>query len=247
VKSAILISTPLVAAIAWIVALIVDPGDFVPASVLLIGLGLLSMATVAVVGIALSGGQWARRLALAVVVANSLVALNRPIDAIWFVAMALTAVSLLAMYLPTVTARIRKLPAASGPPPRSVLTPILLLTVPFSVGLTAVEGESWAMMSVGVTALLAAFLYARVISGGLLAVRIVWPAIALGTAPFLGVVAGTVSALLGIAVSAIAWHPSVRVAFHPPTEAGSTYPIPPELAPREVLDAAQVDDHGKPQ
>ena len=44
-----------------------------------------------------------------------------------------------------------------------------------------------------------------------------------------------------------AWHPSLKVAFDPPTESGSTYAIPPELAPQDILDAAQIDDHGKPQ
>ncbi len=246
-KSTSLTSTPLIAATAWIVALIVDPGGFEPASVLLIGLGLLAMATVAVVGMVLSGGRWARRLALFAIVAMVLVATIRPIDPIWFVAVALTAVSLASMFLPGVTDRLRKLPSSSGPPPRSVLTPTVLLTVPFAVGFTAVDGEPWAMIVVGVTALVASFLYARVVPGGLLAVRIVWPAIALGLAPLLGFVGGAVSALLGLVVAGLSWHPSVKVAFHPPTEAGSTYPIPPELTPKEVLDAAQIDERGNPQ
>jgi hypothetical protein len=247
VKSTSLTSTPLIAAIAWTVALIIDPGGFEPASVLLIGLGLLAMTTVAVVGMVLSGGRWARRLSLFAIAAMVLVATIRPIDAMWLVAVALTAVSLASMFLPGVTDRLRKLPSASGPPPRAVLTPTVLLTVPFAVGFAAVDGEPWAMIVVGVTALVSSFLYARVVLGGLLAVRILWPAIALAMAPFLGWVGGAVSALLGLVVGGLAWHPSVKVAFHPPTETGSTYPIPPELTPKEILDAAQIDERGNPQ
>ena len=245
-KSATLTSTPLLAALSWIVALIVDPAGFGPASVLLIGLGLLSMATVAVVGMVLSGGRWARRLAFVVIVACVLVALSRPIDAAWIVAITLTAVALGAMLLPSVSDRLRKLPSASGPPPRSVLTPIVLLTVPFAIGLTAVDGTPWAMIVVGISALVSAFLYTRVIPGGLLAVRILWPALAIGLAPLFGVPGGLESALLGITVAGLAWHPSVKVAFHPPHETGTTYAIPPELAPEDVLGAAQIDDQGRP-
>lgn len=247
VKSASLTITPLIASIAWIVALVVDPGGFEPTSVLLIGLGLLSMSTVAVVGMALSGGRWARRLALAVIGATVIVAATRAIDPIWVLAMALSALSLAAMSLPSVTNRLRKLPSASGPPPRAVLTPIVLLTVPFVIGMTSKDGEPWAMVIVGFSALISAFLYARVIPGGLLSVRIIWPFLAIGVAPFLGVAGGIGAALLGITVAGLAWHPSVKVAFHPPSESGSPYSIPPELTPQEVLDAAQIDDRGKPR
>lgn len=246
-KSPSLTITPLVAVIAWIVALIVDPGDLRSVSVLLIGLSLLSMATVAVVGMVLSGGRWTWRLAQVVGAASLVVAAIRPIDAFWYVALGLSAASIAAMFLPGVTDRIRKRPSASGPPSRSVLTPLMLLAVPFLIGVTAVKGRPWAMIAVGFTSLLSAFLYARVIPGGLLAVRIVWPVVAVGLAPFLGVAGGTVSALLGVTVAILAWHPSVKVAFYPPVETGSAYPIPPELTPQEILDAAQIDDRGKRQ
>jgi hypothetical protein len=36
------------------------------------------------------------------------------------------------------------------------------------------------------------------------------------------------------------------VAFYPPRETGKAYPIPPELAPKEVLDAAEIDERGRP-
>jgi hypothetical protein len=102
------------------------------------------------------------------------------------------------------------------------------------------------MIVVGLSALVSAFLYARVIPGGLLAIRILWPGLAIGLAPLFGFPGGLVSALFGITVAGLAWHPSVKTAFHPLSETGTTYAIPPELTPEEVLDAAQIDDHGRP-
>jgi hypothetical protein len=70
---------------------------------------------------------------------------------------------------------------------------------------------------------------------------------AVASTPWLGPVAGVVASALAVAVAALTWHPSVKASYHPPREVGTTFPIPPELAPREVLDAAEVDDSGRPR
>jgi hypothetical protein len=54
-----------------------------------------------------------------------------------------------------------------------------------------------------------------------------------------------VSAALGLIVGILAWDRSVKTSYHPPREVGTTFPIPPELAPEEVLDAAEIDDKGR--
>jgi hypothetical protein len=53
--------------------------------------------------------------------------------------------------------------------------------------------------------------------------------------------------LTALVVLAMAWHPEVKVAFHPPRETGRVFPIPPELAPKEILDAADLDERGRPR
>jgi hypothetical protein len=50
---------------------------------------------------------------------------------------------------------------------------------------------------------------------------------------------------LALAVLILAWHPSVKVSFHPPREVGSVFPIPPELAPSEIREAAHLDERGR--
>lgn len=242
---AVAISSPLVAAIAWTVALIAQPDPLSEIGAMLTGIGLLMTSAVSVVGMAVSGGQWSHRFAIVSIVMTLLVAALRPIDAVWVGALILSALALFALFTPPVTSRIRKLPAAAGPPRTATAIPLILLTAPFLLGVTLGDGSNWAGLLVGLSAPLAAFLFSRVIPGGLLGVRIVWPVLAVALSPLLGLPAALSSAGLAIAVMALAWRSDVKASFHPPAEAGTTYPIPPELTPQEILDAARIDDQGK--
>lgn len=240
-------ATPLLAAIIWVLALAFEPGPYEWFAVLLMGVGLLAMATVSVVGMVVVGGRWARRLALGSVGACGLVALVRPLDGLWLAGLVAGAVAGASLFLPAVTLRIRKLPAATGPPARAVTLPLLLVVTPFLIGLAGYDTAAWPSLVVGLSAPLVAFAYSRVVPGGLWALRILWPLLAIALAVPAGWPAGAVSAVLGAVVAIIAWHPSVKTAYHPPREVGTTYPIPPELAPKDILDAAEIDDRGRPQ
>jgi hypothetical protein len=238
-------AAPLLAAVIWAIALIVDSGPFAPTSVLLIGIGLLGMATASVVGIVVAGGRWARRLGLVVVGATSVLALVRPIDAFWILGLGATALAGAALFLPSVLKGIRKLPAATGPPQRAVLVPLVLIGAPYILGIASNDAAPWATLTVGIAAPVAAFAYSRVLPGGLLAVRVLWPVLAITLAIPMGSWGGFTSAALGGLIAALAWDGSVRTAFHPPKEVGSAYPIPPELAPKEILDETGIDDRGR--
>lgn len=234
---------PLGATLFWLAALVADPGPFPTwPSVLLIGLGMLAMATASSAGLLVLGARWAYRLGWIVFGVSAAIAALRPIDAFWWVALAATAC--LAASLFTVQDRIRKLPSATGPPDRAVILPLVLLAAPTLLGLTA-SGGPWAVATVAAAALVAAFLYTRIIWGGLAFVRVGLPVIALAAIPFLDTAAIVASSGLAAAVVVLAWHQSVKAAFHPPRTTGSTFPIPPELAPGEILDAAGVDDRGR--
>jgi len=246
VKSPLPAAMPLVAAVTWTVALIVDGGPFDSTSVFLMCVGLLGMATTSVAGIVVAGGRWARRLGLVLVGATALLAIVRPIDLLWIIGLVTTALAGLSLNMASVTNRVRKLPAAAGPPARSVLVPLILLGTPFVLGIANSNSRPWVILVVGLSAPLAAFAYSRVLPGGLLAVRLLWPALAIIAAYPMGAPGGFVSVSLGVLIAALAWDPTVKTAFHPPREVGSSYPIPPELAPREILDEAGIDDRGRP-
>lgn len=236
---------PLVAAIAWTVALMASTEPLGSAGSLLAGVGLLILATVSVVGMMIAGGRWAHRLGMLSVAAGFVVAAIRPVDVFWFFALAVSTLAGASLFMPQVTGRIRRLPAATGPPQTAVVVALVLLAVPFVLGVLAGTSETWALLIVGLSAPLFAFAFARVIPGGLIGIRVVWPLVSLGLAPFLGLPAAVVASLTAVTVAAIAWRTEVKAAFHPPRETGSTYPIPPELVPGEILDAADIDDRGR--
>ena len=246
-RSALLAATPLVAALTWTIALIVDNGPFASSSVFLICIALLGMGIVSVVGIVVVGGPWARWLGLVVVGATALLAVVRPIDAVWTVGLATTAFAGASLFSPAVTSSVRKLPTAAGPPTMAVVVPLILLGTPFLLGIADTGSTPWLILVIGLTAPAAAFAYSRVLTGGLLAVRLLWPLLAIVIGSLMGSPGGFVSASLGLLVAALAWDPMVKIAFHPPREVGSSYPIPPELAPREILDEAGIDDRGRPK
>lgn len=244
-RTALLASTPLVTALIWTVAVVVDNEPFAAAPVLLVGVGLMATATVATVGMIVVGGRWSHRLGLATLAIAVVVAVLRPIDPVWVVGVVATGLSLVALLSPALTGTIRQLPSASGPPPRAIAPALLLLTTPAVLGLVGNDALPWALLVVGLTAPNVAFLYSRVLPGGLLAVRLLWPLLALSSTPLLGWVAGAVTAGLAVTVAIAAWDGSVKASYHPPREVGSTFRIPPELAPKEVLDAADLDEKGR--
>jgi hypothetical protein len=242
----LLACTPLVAALLWALALGVDGGPLAPGSVLLVVTGLLGLTTVGMVGVTVTGGRWAYRTLLVTVGAMFLLAVVRPIDVLWGLALASNLIAAIAVLSPALIAGLRKLPIATGPPARAVLLPLLLIGFPFPLGISAWDETSPGTLLVGLSAPLAALWFARVFPGGLYAVRIIWPALAIGLSFTQSWAPAIVSVISGAVVGVLAWHPSVGVAFHPPREVGTVYPIPPELAPREVLDSAELDEHGRP-
>jgi hypothetical protein len=223
----------------------VDPGPLETAPALLVGLGLLVTSTVAMVGMIAVWGRWAHGLALLDIGFMAILAIVRPADAVWFVAEGLTALSLLALLSPVVSSSIRKLPSASGPPPRAVAPAFILVATPAVLGFLGNGSEPWALLIVGLGAPIVAWLYSRVIPGGLLSIRLVWPALAITLAFWMSLPAGSASVFIAVSVVVLSWHKSVKASYHPPREVGTTYRIPPELAPSDVLDAAEIDDRGR--
>lgn len=238
-------ASPLVASLAWIAALMVDPEPLQAGPAFLVAFGLVTSAVVAVVGMILVGGRWAHRLGLVALGITFVTAVVRSIDVFWVVGVVLSVVALASLLSPIVSRSVRKLPAASGPPPRVVAPALLLVVTPCVLGLVGNDATDWALLTVGLSAPVAALLYSRVIPGGLIAIRLGWPALALGLAPLMGLTAGAASAAIAVVVVVLAWDSSVKASYHPPMEVGTTFPIPPELAPREVLDAAEIDERGR--
>ncbi|MGH8944821.1 MAG: hypothetical protein ACRDVL_01570, partial [Acidimicrobiia bacterium] len=158
---------PLAAALVWVLALLFDSGPLPASSTLLTGIGLLATATTAVVGLVVGGARWAHRLAASSVAATLVVAAVRPIDPIWWLGLVVSALAAAVLFLPATTGRVRKLPSATGPPPAAVIPPLALLAAPLLVGLTSAEAPPLPALVVGLSAPVFAYLYSRVLPGGL--------------------------------------------------------------------------------
>jgi hypothetical protein len=97
----------------------------------------------------------------------------------------------------------------------------------------------------GASGPLAALLYSRTIPGGLAALRFGLIAVSLALAAVMPIPHAVVAVLVSAAICATAWSPDVAIAFRPLVEKGTSYAIPPELAPKEILDSAGIDEKGR--
>lgn len=230
---------------AWTLELGISPTPLTGSDVILVAVALWAASVTAVTGMLVRQGLWARRLALAVTVAHAVVALVPAPDPGWGGAAALSAIAAVVIGGPWLNGHIRPRPAASGPPPRVVLVPLVLLAAAFGIGISG--GGDPAGAAIAYSGLGVAYWFIRALPAALVLVRVLWPLLALALAPFTGLPAGGVAAVGGVAVALLAWHPSVRTSVRPLVERGSTVRIPPELAPSDVLDAARLDDRGRPR
>lgn len=223
----------------------VEPGIYTAQSVLLIGVGLLIVVTIGTVGLVLVGGRWAHRSLLIALGATLVLAASRPVDPIGIAALSFTGAGLVALFSPRQFRLVRNLPAAGGPPPKAVAVAILSLAAPLAIGLIPTEPNPWAM-GFSSFCVLSGFFYSRTVPGGLALLRIGVPLAALTLALPMGTAHAVTAIGLALIIAILSWSKDAAVAFRPLIERGTTYAIPPELAPKEVLDRAGVDERGKP-
>ncbi len=238
-------ATPMTAVLLWVLALILEPGIYSPGSALLIGVGWLILTTTATVGIVLVGGRWAKNTLLGVLATTLPVAVSRPLDLVSWIALAFTATAAVILLTPQQTRLVRKLPSAAGPPPKAVFVTLAAAALPLALGLVPTEPNA-AVFVMATAGVVSSFAYSRTIPGGLLLMRYGLPLLALTLAFFMNLPHAVVAIATTVAISAVALSSDVAVAFRPLIEKGTTYAIPPELAPREIRDGAGIDDRGKP-
>lgn len=230
---------------AWMIVLGQGHAPRSPTAVVLMALSLWIAATASVAGMLVARSRWARRLALGLTGAHGVVALLFPVDRWWGLAAVLTAGTAIVVGGPLLDGQIRPRPPAAGPPTRAVLIPLTLIAVPFALG--AFGGDGWAVVAGALSSLVAAYWFIRTLPAALAVVRLLWPLTSLALGWPMGRPVGLVAAVAAVTVAALAWHPTVATAVRPLTGKGSPVPIPPELAPSDVLDAADIDDRGRPR
>jgi hypothetical protein len=244
VKPTLIAATPMLAVLIWLGAIMLDPGPYHPNSVLLTGVGWLLLTTVATVGLVLVGGRWALRTLIVVLGTTLWVGAVIPLSPWSMAGLAATALGLILFLSPRQHRLVRKLPSAGGPPARSVIVTLLALGLPLALGLIPADANSWVIV-MAFWGPLAALLYSRTIPGGLAAMRFGLIAASLALAAFMPIPHAIVAVLVSAAITATAWSSDVALAFRPLIEKGTSYAIPPELAPKEILDRAGIDEKGR--
>jgi hypothetical protein len=171
----------------------------------------------------------------------------RPADAWTVVTVVLAVPALVLLLAPATTSSwLRQRPRTDGPTPWVVALVLGLLASPTAAGLAAADGLELLHGLFAIAAVGFAWVFARAHVGGLWAARLAYPilgVLAALSSPIAGAIALT--AYVG-GVTVLAWRREALRAVQPlaPPRV-PVYPIPPELAPSEVLGAAGYDDAGR--
>ncbi|MDH3259723.1 MAG: hypothetical protein OEM81_13065 [Acidimicrobiia bacterium] len=236
------------ASAGWAFVLVFGSGPLADSAAALLAADLLILGTVIAMGVALGRGRWTRRASSILLGGQAVVGVFFEMDGWWIGAVLLTAVGIAAVAGPWLDSWLRRVPRTNGPPPTAVIMNLGLVGLPTLVAATASGGVPVGGWMLSGFALTAAWAYSQAWLPALWAVRISLPV--LGVAAAAGL-AWPGALMLGLGVSALtvlAWSPDVRQATlsQAPTR-GNLIPIPPELAPPQVLEAAGLDDRGRPR
>lgn len=234
------------AALGWALSLTFGDGPLSESAAALLAADLLLVATVVAVGVVWSRGRWTRRMAALLVVVGAAIGVPQKADGWWIGAVAATGLAVLAVAGPWLGRWLRKSPRSDGPPSRSVALLLGLLLLPGLVAATAPGGVALAGWLLAGFAAPAAWLYARARTPALWAIRALLPLLGLAAAVTLGWAGGLVLGTGVVTLTALAWSREALAAAMPPVTAqAGVVPIPPELTPTEVLEAAGLDDRGR--
>jgi hypothetical protein len=213
----------------------------------LVGLGTWLLTLVTLTGLLVARARWAVRVSLLV----SAIAIPGVVvvESTWLSAIGVGA-SLVATWLvlsPGTAALVRSFRAADSPPDDAVVLMLLLVGAPTALGLAAIGTDpTAATWVVAGAAPVVGWWFGQRSAASLWVCRLVVPLALLAVGALEGWPHGLAAVGLAGAIGWYAWRPEVRVAAIPlaPTKVDGK-PIFAEFAPREVRDAAGVDERGR--
>ncbi len=235
-------------ALAWALVLVFGSGPMAESAATLLAVDQLILGTVIGVGMVLARGRWTRRAGFVLLGGQAVLGVFFEADGWWIAAVVMTAMGIAALAGPWLNGWLRKLPRADGPPPQAVVLSLGMAGLPTLVAVTAPGGVPTGGWLLSAFALGAAWAYTQAWLPALWSARVALPVLGIGAAAALTWLGGL---LLGCGVTVLtllAWTPAVRQATRTPAAVPtSLIPIPPELAPHDVLEAAGLDDRGRPK
>lgn len=245
-KRVILVSVALLFATGSWAAFTAVYGPWAPDSAAVLGASLCVMAAVGITGMLVVASRWGLRLSALVAVIGPLLGVPSPVGLWWSLNLVASALVLIALLGSTTSGVIRKLPAADGPTPRVVVFSLALVSLPLPVAAASPAGlgvPEWTMIAAGT---LATGMYTKAAPWALAVVRVVVPLTGVVAALIAGPPRGWLWLVLGIGLGVLAWHKDVRLAIRPLVQQGRRMPMLPEMVPTEILEAAGLDEKGRP-
>jgi hypothetical protein len=192
------------------------PGPFSDGSGIVLGIGFLLFGVIAIAGLLLSRGRWAKRLALSVsVITIATATLTSPWSAAAVVAVAVGGLALVGLSGRWLDGWIRRLPAADGPGTRVIVLVLGLVGLVPAVAVAAPTDISQFHGVLGAAGIFYGWTYSRAEVWALWAIRLTLPLLAIPAllrSPAAGVI------FLGLVVAgltALAWTREARLAVQP--------------------------------
>jgi hypothetical protein len=247
-RSTLLITAALpAAAVARAIDLAIDSSPLATDAGAVLAIGMVVLAIVASVGLVVARSRWARLLGLALGGLSLGLATVMDLDPSGWTALVLSTLAVLGLSGPWLTRGwLRHLPSATGPPPVAVAVVLGLLALPVVAALAGPGGLSSAAWVVVGLSTATAWGLSRALTPALWAARIAVPVAALG-AGLISLPGGLAIIAAGGATTLGAWQRDVALAVSPLIQRGNPpVPVPPELVPPDLLEAAGFDDRGRP-
>jgi hypothetical protein len=214
----------------------------------LLGLGTWLLTLVVLAGLLIARSRWSTRMAMAVAaVAIPGVVIIEGRTVLVAVGAATAAATVAAATRAVSVGAVRPFRAADAPPDDAVVLMLLGVAGPLVLGLGSLpDGPSTITAVAAIILPMGAWWFGRVSVPALWAHRLAVPVVTVAGGVTQGLPGGVAGVALGAAIAWYAWRPAVRLAADPlaPTKVDAK-PVFAEFAPREVRDAAGIDERGR--
>ena len=230
----------LLAAVAWAVALIVEPAPWEVDVAAVLAAGLLVVTAVALTAILVESSRLGYWLGVSCVVIMLIIAGVREVDPAWVVAVSVTGVAGILLADRRLGGWIRGEGPVAPVPAKAAALGLILLVAPILSALSLVRGSNGAIAWLALAVWVVLVVYVRRWPGAIAVLRLGCPALVAAGA-FLSWPAAAIWGALMLLASALAWSKAVRQAIRPLIERGSRVSIPPELLSDDLRRAAGID------
>ena len=222
-----------------------DGAVWIDGSGVMIGVGHLMLTAVTIVAALVGAARWAVTTGVALVAALAVPAVVHPIGPAWLVMVAAGGLALAGLLGTGLRGAVRQRPSPDGPPRKATALTLGLLTAPLVIGgvqPNGVDAADWVLTAATVAL---AIWYSQARPSAVWAVRLLTPIMAIAAAFILPVPVGLGAVAVYSVLTWLSWSVDARIAVIPLASPGKPVPIPPELAPGEILDAAGLDSRGR--